>query len=73
VIRADLEPAEILHLVVLKGEACVESGGRKYCLHVGESTTVSAVTGLRITNSGDQPLFLLQVQIGGAPDVSTGQ
>jgi mannose-6-phosphate isomerase-like protein (cupin superfamily) len=67
-IRADLEPAEILHLVVLKGEACIYSGGRKYYLHVGDSTTLSADTGLSIANSGDQLLYLLQVQIGGKPD-----
>jgi mannose-1-phosphate guanylyltransferase/mannose-6-phosphate isomerase len=68
VIQADLDAAGILHLLVLKGEACVQSGGCKYCLHVGESTTVSGDAGVSIENSGDQPLYLLQVQIGRQPD-----
>ena len=68
VIQAELAAADRLHLVVLKGEACVRSGLHKYCLHVGESTTVSGDAGLSIENSGDQPLYLLQVQIGGKGD-----
>jgi mannose-1-phosphate guanylyltransferase/mannose-6-phosphate isomerase len=58
-----------LHLFVLTGIAGIKIDRRENRLHPGESTTLTDGTTASVENKGDQFLNLIQVQIGGKPDV----
>ena len=62
-LQADLDAPDAMHLVVVKGAARVTADGQPLNLNQGESTVITAKGVVSVENTGDQPVYLIQVRI----------
>ena len=53
-----------MHLIVVKGPAGVDATGKTQSLNQGQALTVSVPGVVRIENKSEEPIHLIQVQLG---------
>ena len=60
-LQVDKDALDAMHLVVVKGAARVTADGQPLNLSQGESTVITAKGVVSVENTGDQPVYLIQV------------
>jgi mannose-1-phosphate guanylyltransferase/mannose-6-phosphate isomerase len=60
-LQTDMAAPAAMHLVVVKGSARVTNDGQTLILDQGMSTTITEKGVVSVENTGDQPIFLIQV------------
>jgi len=60
-LQTDMEAPAAMHLVVVKGAARVTAGGKPLTLNQGESTAITEKGAVSVENTGDQPVYLIEV------------
>jgi mannose-1-phosphate guanylyltransferase/mannose-6-phosphate isomerase len=61
ILQPEMDGSTVMNLVVVKGAARVATGGESINLNQGMSTTLSKKGMVTIENTGDQPIYLIQV------------
>jgi len=62
-LQTDMDAPAAMHLVVVKGAAKVTTDGQSRILDQGMSTTITEKGVVSVENTGDQPIYLIQVLI----------
>jgi len=62
-LQTDMEAPAALHLVVVKGAARVTADGQSLILNQGMSTAISEKGVVSVENTGDQPIYVIEVLI----------
>jgi mannose-1-phosphate guanylyltransferase/mannose-6-phosphate isomerase len=60
-LQIDMDAPAAMHLVVVKGSARVTTDGQTLILDQGMSTTITEKGVVSVENTGDQPIYLIQV------------
>jgi mannose-6-phosphate isomerase-like protein (cupin superfamily) len=60
-LQADMDAPAAMHLVAVKGAARVTAAGRPLNLNQGESTAITEKGVVSVENTGEQPVYLIQV------------
>ncbi len=60
-LQADRDTPAAMHLVVVKGTARVTTDGQTLILQQGKSTVITEKGVVTVENTGDQPIYLIQV------------
>jgi len=60
-LQADLDAPDAMHLVVVKGAARVTADGQPLNLNQGMSIVITEKGLVSVENTGDQPVYLIQV------------
>jgi mannose-1-phosphate guanylyltransferase/mannose-6-phosphate isomerase len=60
-LQIDMDAPAAMHLVVVKGSTRVATDGQTLILDQGMSTTITEKGVVSVENTGDQPIFLIQV------------
>jgi mannose-6-phosphate isomerase-like protein (cupin superfamily) len=60
-LQTDMDAPAAMHLVVVKGSARVTTDGQTLILNQGMSTAVTEKGVVSVENTGDQPIYLIQV------------
>jgi mannose-6-phosphate isomerase-like protein (cupin superfamily) len=61
ILQTEVDAAAVMHLVVVKGTARVTAGGQSLNLDQGMSTAITEKGMVTVENTGDQPVYLIQV------------
>jgi mannose-1-phosphate guanylyltransferase/mannose-1-phosphate guanylyltransferase/mannose-6-phosphate isomerase len=61
ILQTEMDVSTVMNLVVVKGAARVAIGAESHNLNQGMSTTFSVKGMVTIENTGDQPIYLIQV------------
>ncbi len=62
-LQTDMDAPAAMHLVVVKGAARVTADGQPLILNQGMSTAITEKGVVNVENTGDQPIYLIQVLI----------
>ena len=62
-LQTDREAPAAMHLVAVKGAARVTADGKSLTLNQGESTAITEKGVVSVENTGDQPIYLIEVLI----------
>jgi mannose-1-phosphate guanylyltransferase/mannose-6-phosphate isomerase len=60
-LQTDMNAPSAIHLVVVKGAARVTADGQSLLLNQGMSTAITEKGAVTVENTGDQPIYLIQV------------
>ncbi|MEE4266130.1 MAG: mannose-1-phosphate guanylyltransferase/mannose-6-phosphate isomerase [Desulfobacteraceae bacterium] len=63
-LQTEVAAGASMHLIVVKGSARVDANGKAHSLGQGKTLTVSGAGVVTIENKSDEPIFLIQVQLG---------
>jgi mannose-1-phosphate guanylyltransferase/mannose-6-phosphate isomerase len=63
-LQTEADASVSMHLIVVKGSASVGANGKTQNINQGKSITVSTPGVVSIENKSDEPIFLIQVQLG---------
>jgi mannose-1-phosphate guanylyltransferase/mannose-6-phosphate isomerase len=63
-LQTEIAAGASMHLMVVKGSARIDANGKKQSLKQGKSLTVSAPGIVSIENNSEEPIYLIQVQLG---------
>ena len=64
-LQTDMEAPAAMHLVVVKGAARVTADGQTLILNQGMSTAITEKGLVSVENTGDQPIYLIEVLSSG--------
>jgi len=64
-LQAEVAAGASMHLMVVKGSARIDANGKKQNLMQGKALTVSKPGPISIENKSEEPIYLIQVQLGG--------
>ena len=63
-LQTEVAAGAFMHLIVAKGPAGVDANGKTHSLDQGKALTVSAPGVVSIENKSEEPIYLIQVQLG---------
>ncbi len=63
-LQAEVAAGASMHLIVVKGPARVDANGKTHSLNQGQTLTVSTPGVVSIENKSEEPIYLVQVQLG---------
>ena len=63
-LQAEVAAGACMHLIAVKGPARVDAIGKTQSLNQGQALTVSKPGVVRIENKSEEPIYLIQVQLG---------
>ena len=69
-LQTEMNTSAAMHLVVVKGAARVTTDGQSLILNQGMSTAITEKGIVRVENTGDQPIYMIQVMSQGQAAVS---
>jgi mannose-1-phosphate guanylyltransferase/mannose-6-phosphate isomerase len=64
-LQTEVAAGACMHLMVVKGSARIDANGKKQNLTQGKALTVSKPGPISIENKSEEPIYLVQVQLGG--------
>jgi len=64
-LQTEVAAGASMHLMVVKGSARIDANGKKQNLMQGKALTVSKPGPISIENKSEEPIYLIQVQLGG--------
>ena len=63
-LQTEVAAGASMHLMVVKGAARIDANGKKQSLNQGKALTVSKPGPISIENKSEEPIYLIQVQLG---------
>ena len=63
-LQVEVAAAVAMHLVVVKGPARIDANGKTQRLNQGKALTVSSPGVVSIENKSQEPIYLIQIQLG---------
>jgi len=63
-LQTEVSAGACMHLIVVKGPARVDANGKTHSLNQGKALTVSVPGVVSIENKSEEPIYVVQVQLG---------